>query len=139
MSVSSVGSQPMASETSRRRPGFLRAAARALAGRCPACGKGPLFARYLKQVERCSVCNEPWGHIRADDAPPWLTILIVGHIILPLAITVEGIVTWPDWVSMTLWPVLALALAALILPRAKALLLSAIWFTRAPGSEAGES
>ena len=119
----------------RRRPGLAIALCRAVTGRCPRCGRGRLLAGYLRQVERCAVCGEAWGHIRADDAPPWLTILIVGHIILPLALSVERTVDWPDWVSMTLWPALALVLVALILPRAKAVMLALIWFTRAPGSE----
>ncbi len=125
----------MPQTSGRDRPGFAIALGRAVIGRCPQCGRGPLFAGYLRQVECCLVCGEAWGHIRADDAPPWLTILLVGHIILPLAITVERVADWPDWVGMTLWPTLALALAALILPRAKAIMLTLIWFTRAHGSE----
>lgn len=119
----------------RDRPGLGIALCRALADRCPRCGRGRLFASYIRQVDHCDACGESWGHIRADDAPPWLTILLVGHIILPLALWVESFVIWPDWVSMTLWPTAALALAALILPRAKAVMLTLIWFTRAPGSE----
>jgi uncharacterized protein (DUF983 family) len=46
------------------------AAARALMGRCPCCGKGRLMKSYLKQVENCSVCGESFGQIRADDAAP---------------------------------------------------------------------
>lgn len=128
-------SPPAPHRPSHPRPSFLTAAGRALAGRCPNCGQSPLFASYLKQVEHCAVCGEAWGHIRADDAPPWLTILIVGHILVPPAIAVEAWELWPGWVSMTLWPALALALSLLILPRAKGLFIAAIWKTRAPGSE----
>ena len=52
---------------------------RGLRGRCPHCGQGHLFRAYLKPVDACSVCHEPLKHIRADDGPAWLTILIVGH------------------------------------------------------------
>jgi Uncharacterized protein conserved in bacteria len=117
------------------RPGLATALCRGLIDRCPRCGQGRLFAGYIRQVDQCDVCGEAWGHVRADDAPPWLTILLVGHIVLPLALWVEGQVSWPEWVGMVLWPTLALALAALILPRAKAVMLTLIWFTRAPGSE----
>ncbi|HYN38388.1 MAG TPA: DUF983 domain-containing protein [Rhodospirillales bacterium] len=119
----------------RPRPSFLLAAGRGLAGRCPNCGKAALFRSYLKQVGSCPRCGEAWGHIRADDAPPWLTILVVGHVLVPPAIAVEASDLWPGWVSMTLWPVLALLLSLLILPRAKGLFIAAIWKTRAPGSE----
>ena len=48
----------------------------------------------------------------------------------------KGATPWPYWVSMTLWPALALGLSLAILPRAKALFLGAIWSMKAPGSEA---
>lgn len=108
---------------------------RGLRGRCPACGEGHLFARYLKPVPGCSVCNEPLGHIRSDDAAPWLTILVVGHIVVPLMLAVERVSQWPEWVAMIVWPLVALALTLAVLPRSKGLLLSIIWATRAPGSE----
>lgn len=117
------------------RPPFLIAALRGLRGLCPLCGRGRLFAGYLKQVAACADCGEAYGHIRADDAPPWLTILVVGHIIVPLAVGVELLDPWPDWVAMVLWPAVALGLMLVILPRAKGLFLAAIWSTGAPGSE----
>ncbi|MET4805072.1 MULTISPECIES: DUF983 domain-containing protein [Limibacillus] len=89
----------------------------------------------MKPVESCSVCHEAFGHIRSDDAAPWLTILIVGHIAGPVILAFESDRTWPDWVSMALWPAFALVLALLVLPRAKALFIGAIWATKAPGSE----
>ena len=73
--------------------------------------------------------------MRTDDAAPWLTIPVVGHIVVPLAFVFEREAVWPNWVSMTLWPALALALTLVVLPRAKAVLLSVIWPTRAIGSE----
>ena len=117
------------------RPIFPVAALRALVGRCPYCGRGKLFRSYLKQVDHCAACGEAWGHIRADDAPPWLTILVVGHVLVPPAVAVEAWHMAPGWVSMTLWPCLAVILSLLILPRAKGLFIAAIWSARAPGSE----
>jgi len=118
------------------RPPLGTAMGRGLRGYCPACGKGRLFARYLKQVEACPDCREPLGHLRSDDAAPWLTILVVGHIVVPLMLAVERDSPWPaDWVAMIFSPLVALALTLTILPRAKGLLLGIIWVTRAPGSE----
>jgi len=108
---------------------------RALLGRCPNCGQGKLFASYLKQIDRCAVCGEQYGHIHSDDAAPWLTILVVGHIAVPIVFAAVKYTSWPNWVSMTVWPVLALALTLVVLPRAKAVILSMIWVTQAPGSE----
>jgi uncharacterized protein (DUF983 family) len=127
----------MENESGQTRPGLEMTIRRALFGRCPNCGRGKLFASYLKPVDRCAVCGERYGHIRSDDAAPWLTILVVGHIVVPIVLTVESHTAWPAWVSMTVWPLFSLALTLAILPRAKALLVSVIWFTRAPGSETG--
>lgn len=117
------------------RPGFWPILRRALQRRCPNCGQGKLFASYLKQVEHCAACGERYAHIRSDDAAPWLTILVVGHIVIPLVIFTEKRVSWPEWESMTVWPGLTLVLALLILPYSKAIFLSAIWATKGPGSE----
>lgn len=81
------------------------------------------------------MCGEEYGHIRSDDAAPWLTILIVGHIVVPLALSLETHASLPNWVSMSLWPAVASGAALVVLPRAKGLLLSVIWLTRSPGSE----
>jgi len=117
-------------------PRDLRTAiCRAAIGRCPNCGQGSLFRIYLKQVDQCAVCGEPYKHIRAEDAPPWLTILIVGHIIVPLILIVETSTTWPAWLEMMIWPIASISLALAILPRAKGAFLALLWTTRAPGSE----
>ena len=100
-----------------------------MALRCPNCGKGHLFARYLKQVDTCASCGEDFSQIRADDGPAWLTILIVGHILAPILLAVIPSSTWPDWVSMTVWPTFALVLTLAILPCAKGLFIGMIWRT----------
>ena len=48
-------------------------------GRCPACGRGRLFRSYLKVVNTCKICGEDVSRHRADDAPAYLTLLIVAH------------------------------------------------------------
>lgn len=109
---------------------FWQVITRSLCGRCPKCGNGKLFSRYLKQVDHCAACNEEWGAIRADDGPAWLTILIVGHIMAPLMLAFIPDNHWPDAVSMTFWPVLALLLIFLVLPRAKGLFIAMVWRTQ---------
>ncbi len=108
------------------------AARRALLGRCPACGNGKLMRSYLKQVENCAACGESFGQIRADDAAPWLTIILVGHIFLPFAFMVN--LDWmPTWAAMVSLSALFVGIALAILPRAKMLFIAILWQTRAPG------
>jgi uncharacterized protein (DUF983 family) len=102
--------------------------------RCPNCGKGPLFRAYLKVNDTCPVCGEELFHQRADDAPPYLTILVVGHIVGALMLTVEEIDdTLPIWIHMVVWPALALGLSLALLPRFKGALIAFQWALRMHG------
>ena len=62
---------------------------RGLRGQCPACGKAHLFDGWLKVVPECKSCGAPLGLARADDLPPYITIFIAGHIIVPLMLWLE--------------------------------------------------
>src|SRR6202000_1516058 len=96
-----------------------QAATRALLGKCPCCGQGKLFARYLKQVEACASCGEGFSTLRADDAAPWLTIIVVGHIFLPLIFFVDLEAFMPFWAGVFAWAGLFSVLSLALFPRAK--------------------
>jgi uncharacterized protein (DUF983 family) len=70
-------------------PPLGTAIGRGLMNRCPACGKTNLFAGYLRVVPACTNCGAPLGLARADDAPPYFTIVIVGHIVVPLMLWMQ--------------------------------------------------
>ena len=53
------------------------------------CGKGALFHSYLKVNDACGVCGEELHHQRADDAPPYFTIMIVGHVVVGGVLAME--------------------------------------------------
>lgn len=57
--------------------------------RCPHCGQGQLFRAWLKPVADCAVCGEDLSHQRADDFPPYITMVLTGHILVPLMLTVQ--------------------------------------------------
>ena len=78
----------------RERPLGPRAVRRGFAGRCPHCGEGRLFRAYLKVDDACPVCGEDFTPQRADDAPAYVTILIVGHFIVAGVVAAEDI--WPN-------------------------------------------
>lgn len=104
---------------------------RGVRGRCPACGEGRVLKGYLTATPSCGHCGEGYSHLRADDMPPWLTILIVGHIVVPLLLLVEQ--TWHPamWVQMAIWPAVTMALLLLVLPRCKGAVLGLLWATGA--------
>ena len=62
---------------------------RGFRGRCPRCGEGKLFRAFLKVDDHCSVCGLDFTPHRADDLPAYLVIVIVGHIVVPLALWIE--------------------------------------------------
>ena len=62
---------------------------RGFRGRCPRCGEGKLFRAFLKVDDHCSVCGQDFTPHRADDLPAYLVIVIVGHIMVPLALMIE--------------------------------------------------
>ena len=70
-------------------PKMATALKRGLLCQCPACGQSNLFNGYLRVVRECAGCGAPLGSARADDAPPYFTIFIVGHIVVPLMLMVE--------------------------------------------------
>ncbi len=67
-------------------PGWPATLRRGLGARCPACGVGRIFTGYLTVVPRCTCCGAPLGEVPSDDAPPWVTMLIAGHLVLGLAV-----------------------------------------------------
>jgi len=62
---------------------------RGFRGRCPRCGEGKLFRSFLKVNAQCPVCGQDLTHHRADDLPAYLVIIIVGHVVVPLALMIE--------------------------------------------------
>jgi uncharacterized protein (DUF983 family) len=112
---------------------FGAAFSHAVAGRCPACGNAPLFRRFLKPVDRCAACGQDWTHQQADDLPAYLVIFIVGHLLVPLLISVNGRFDPPLVAQMILWPALALILSLLLLQPTKGAVIAWQWSRRMHG------
>lgn len=95
--------------------------------KCPSCGTGSLFHKYLKVAPACSSCSEELHHHRADDAPPYFTILIVGHLIVPMVLAVEMAYRPDLWIHAALWFPMTLFLAMTALPLMKGALVGLQW------------
>src|SRR6476661_4935529 len=105
-------------------------------GRCPACGEGKIFRSFLKVNDCCPACGEELHHHRADDAPPYFTILVVAHIIGAGMLWVEERNDALDiWIHVLLWPTLTLALTFWLLPKFKGALVAYQWALRMHGFE----
>lgn len=102
-------------------------------GRCPNCGEGKLFRKFLKAADRCPACNEDLHHHRADDMPAYIVITIVGHIVVPLAFAVETAFR-PDYaIHLMLWIPLTLGLSLALLSPVKGAIVGLQWALRMHG------
>jgi uncharacterized protein (DUF983 family) len=100
-------------------PDWRTGIARGLRGRCPACGRGRMFRRFLKVSEHCEACAAELHHHRADDLPPYLVILLVGHPIGGGILMAETRLEAPLWLHLAVWPALTLILCLALLQPVK--------------------
>ena len=112
---------------------FRTALLRGWQGRCPRCGAGPLFGGFLKMRSHCPGCQLALEPYRADDAPAYFTILIVGHIVVPLVLLLERYGDQPPlWFHALLWLPLSVVLALYLLPHIKGAVIALLWAHRIP-------
>jgi uncharacterized protein (DUF983 family) len=92
-----------------------------------------MFRKFMKIADTCSNCGEELHHQRADDAPPYFTIFIVGHVVIPLVFIVER--TWhPSYViHAALWLPLIIGLTFTLMPLVKGAVVGLQWALRMHG------
>jgi uncharacterized protein (DUF983 family) len=111
------------------------ALARGFSMRCPNCGRGHLFGRFLKVADHCETCGEDFTPQRADDFPAYLVIVVVGHLVVPTLLAVEIAYAPPVWLQLLFWlPVTVFASLALLQPT-KGAIVALQWQTRMHGFE----
>ena len=106
---------------------------RGLTGRCPQCGEGRLFTRFLKVAERCDHCGMDFHHHRADDLPGYLVLFIVGPIVVGSMLVVESYSETSIWIQEILWPGLAIALSLALIRPLKGAVIALQWTFRMHG------
>ncbi len=115
-----------------KRPLFA-ALRRGFRGRCPHCGEGRLFRKFLKPVAACPACGEDLSHQRADDAPPYLTMVIVGHVVVPVMVAVQLVTDLPNVAYLAIWLPVTGGLGALLLQPVKGAVIALQWALRMHG------
>ncbi|MDE2018241.1 MAG: DUF983 domain-containing protein [Hyphomicrobiales bacterium] len=107
---------------------------RGFSRRCPACGEGALFDGYLAVVPACAACGADMTPQRADDAPAYVTIAIVGHVVVAGFLAADEF--WPGMpmaAAIALWSAVTVGLSLWLLPRAKGALIGVQWANRMHG------
>ena len=106
---------------------------RGFRGRCPRCGEGKLFRAFLKVDDHCSVCNLDFTPHRADDLPAYLVIVIVGHIVVPLALMIETNYSPPMALQLAIYLPLTLIASLVLLQPVKGAVVAVQWALRMHG------
>lgn len=105
---------------------------------CPRCGRGRLFESYVATARHCAACDLDFSGHRADDAAPYLTILIVGHTTIPLALAVKQMFSPPMWMQFSIWLPLILIATFWFLPISKGAIIGLQWANRMHGFAGAE-
>jgi uncharacterized protein (DUF983 family) len=102
---------------------------RGLQRRCPNCGRGRLFEGYLKIRCPCEVCGTDNTIYPSDDFPPYLTIIVVGHVVVPAFVWVDHAYEPPIWLQTAIWLPLTAVLCLVLLPLMKGATVGLCWAT----------
>jgi uncharacterized protein (DUF983 family) len=112
---------------------FLSVLPRALKGRCPACGSAPLFRAFLKPEDHCRACGQDWTHQQADDFPAYIVILLLGHVLVPIVVSVNMAFSPSLVAQMLFWPTLTAVLAIVMIQPVKGAVIAWQWAKRMHG------
>lgn len=123
---------------------LFQAIMRGARGQCPRCAGQSLFARWLRPVEQCAACGQDWRGHSADDFPPYIAIIVTGHVMAPIIIAL-GLYTGMAWpVMMALCLAMTVTMVLGLLQPAKGGVIALQWwlgmhgFARAPGRLLGQ-
>lgn len=119
----------MSSEERELKPALWRGWKR----KCPSCGAGPVFDGYLKVHELCPSCGLELHHQRADDGPAYVTILIGGHLLVPLMLIVFERYRLDPLVLGVSFSLAFILIALFFLPRIKGMFIALQWAKRMHG------
>ncbi len=105
-----------------------------MAGRCPRCGDGKLFAGFVDVAKSCNACGLDFGFADSGDGPAVLVSLFGGFVVLGLALAVEIAYQPPIWVHMVIFlPLTLIVCLGMLRPLKGALIALQYRHKAAPG------
>lgn len=96
-------------------------------GRCPKCGKGPLYRSFLNIADACTMCGADFTMADSGDGPTVFVILVVGALAVPFVLVLQMGFGWPLWAVGLAGLVFTLALSFVLLPLFKGMLFTLQW------------
>lgn len=103
--------------------------------RCPRCAQTKFFPRFLKPMPYCPACGQDWTHQRADDFPAYVSILLTGHLMAPIIITLIRDLDLPMETLAAIIVLLAMVLMIGLLQPAKGGIIALQWWLGMHGFE----
>ncbi|ESQ76056.1 DUF983 domain-containing protein [Asticcacaulis sp. AC402] len=101
---------------------------RGLSRKCPSCGEACAFRGYLKVVDTCPRCDTPLSLYPTDDGPAYLTMLMVGHLVIAPAFML-GIIDLYSPSELAIAGVISMGVLTLaLLPIVKGVFLGLLWY-----------
>ena len=94
-------------------------------GRCPSCGRGPLFEGFLRIIPVCRACGFNLAASDSGDGPAVFVILAVGFLAVFGALFTEVAARPPVWVTLLIWIPLSALLCLVLLRPMKGLMIAA--------------
>ncbi|KKC38682.1 hypothetical protein WH87_07050 [Devosia epidermidihirudinis] len=106
--------------------------------KCPHCGQGKMFRAYLKVAENCDVCGEQLNLHRADDFPPYIAIMIVGHILVAIMLHMDMVYHVNPLTYLYTMVPLSIIMPLAMLPSIKGAIVGLQWANRMYGFGTGQ-
>lgn len=110
---------------------YNRSASHAIANgikcKCPNCGTGSVFEGFVSVKDHCEDCNEELFHHRADDLPPYLNILLVGHVVVGFLMVCMKYELFGMWTTAIGGSLLAIAMAVALMRPLKGAVIGLQW------------
>mgnify|MGYP001410892262 CR=1 FL=1 len=102
-----------------------------LAGKCPRCGRGNLFAGYLTVARKCSSCGLSFEFADGGDGAAWFVMLFVCVVGVGSILGIEVAYAPPYWVHALIAIPVLIILPLVLLRPVKGMLLNQQWKTNA--------
>ena len=90
----------MVTESQDARPARIDPIRAGLLCRCPNCGRGPLFAGFLKVVERCGACGFDFSRLNTGDGAAVFVMQIAGAPVVFGALFIQLAYGPPIWAML---------------------------------------
>ena len=102
-----------------------------IAGKCPRCGKGNLFAGYLTVAKSCGNCGLSFSFADAGDGAAWFVLLFACVFGVGSILGVEVAYSPPYWVHALIAIPVLIIMPMLLLRPVKGMFLAQQWQTGA--------